>query len=68
MKIEASILSADFCRLGEQVRALEESGQIDRLHVDVMDGHVVPNISVGLPVVESLSILSICCAWVASVL
>lgn len=54
MIIEASILSADFCRLGEQVRALEASGAISRLHVDVMDGHFVPNISIGLPVVESL--------------
>lgn len=54
MKIEASILSADFCRLGEQVRELESTGFVDRLHVDVMDGHFVPNISVGLPVVESL--------------
>jgi ribulose-phosphate 3-epimerase len=53
VKIEASILSADFCRLGEQVRELEEVA-IDRLHVDVMDGVFVPNISIGLPVVESL--------------
>ncbi len=54
MKIEASILSADFWRLGEQVQVLEASGLVDRLHVDVMDGVFVPNISVGLPVVESL--------------
>ncbi|MCL4464529.1 MAG: ribulose-phosphate 3-epimerase [Chloroflexi bacterium] len=54
MIIEASILSADFCRLGEQVRLMEESGAIARLHVDVMDGHFVPNLSIGLPVVESL--------------
>ena len=54
VKIEASILSADFCRLGTQVAELEESGLTDRLHVDVMDGHFVPNISVGSPVMESL--------------
>lgn len=54
MKVEASILSADFSRLGAQVRAIEETGLVDRLHVDVMDGHFVPNISIGLPVVESL--------------
>ncbi|MHB1131161.1 MAG: ribulose-phosphate 3-epimerase [Chloroflexota bacterium] len=52
--IEASILSADFCRLGEQVQQMEASGAIARLHIDVMDGQYVPNISVGLPVVESL--------------
>jgi ribulose-phosphate 3-epimerase len=54
MIIEASILSADFCRLGEQVRSMEESGAVSRLHVDVMDGRFVPNISIGLPVIESL--------------
>lgn len=54
MIIEASILSADFCSLGEQVRSMEASGAVSRLHVDVMDGHFVPNISIGLPVIESL--------------
>lgn len=54
VKIEASILSADFSRLGLQVAQLQETGLIHRLHVDVMDGHFVPNISVGLPVVETL--------------
>jgi ribulose-phosphate 3-epimerase len=54
MLIEASILSADFFRLGEQVRQMEESGAVARLHVDVMDGQFVPNLSVGLPIVESL--------------
>lgn len=48
-----SILSADFARLAEQIRAVEESGA-GLLHVDVMDGHFVPNITLGPPVVESI--------------
>ncbi|MDQ3713201.1 MAG: ribulose-phosphate 3-epimerase [Acidobacteriota bacterium] len=52
-EIAPSILSADFTRLGEEIRAVE-SGGAKILHVDVMDGRFVPNITIGLPVVESI--------------
>lgn len=52
--IAPSILSADFSRLGEEIAAVARGGA-GILHVDVMDGHFVPNITVGLPVVKSLS-------------
>lgn len=52
-EVAPSILAADFSRLGEQIAALKEAG-CRLLHVDVMDGHFVPNISIGVPVVRSL--------------
>lgn len=53
VKLAPSILAADFARLGEQVAEAEKAGA-NRIHVDIMDGHFVPNLSMGAPIVQSL--------------